>query len=117
MRTDAVCTRAAAACPPGLRMLAAAQDEGTPPAAPYETVKDEPGSDGDGAQWSSGRACVGCVRVRLWCSGGAQDQRVCAKPPGICDCFSDCRNCIVAAIPGLNFFSLGQVLCRPVPRL
>ena len=27
---------------------------------------------------------------------------------GICDCFSDCRNCIVAFIPGVNFFSLGQ---------
>eukprot|EP00277_Geminigera_cryophila_P039433 CAMPEP_0173100222 /NCGR_PEP_ID=MMETSP1102-20130122/36062_1 /TAXON_ID=49646 /ORGANISM="Geminigera sp., Strain Caron Lab Isolate" /LENGTH=191 /DNA_ID=CAMNT_0013993597 /DNA_START=60 /DNA_END=635 /DNA_ORIENTATION=+ len=27
---------------------------------------------------------------------------------GICDCFGDVRNCMVACVPGLNFFSLGQ---------
>lgn len=54
---------------------------GAVPSAPYERVKDDPAAlDGEEAQWSS----------------------------GICDCFSDCRNCIVGCVPGLNFFSLAQ---------
>ncbi len=75
-------------------------------------------AQGEARAWQRDRRVHACVPVVLRRYAVLTERLgVCAKPPGICDCFSDCRNCIVACIPGLNFFSLGQVLCRPVPSL
>ena len=75
-------------------------------------VQDESARQSDLSRGSV-RACGAAVRS----TEGEVGFGVCAKPPGIFDCFSDCRNCIVVCIPCLGGLSLRQVLCRPVPRL